>query len=107
LEHGLNTIIGERGLGLSEGQAQRLAIARALLKKAPVLILDEATSALDTETEVKVLQAIQNSNPIRTCIIITHRPTVLKICNKVYKLDCGHLVELHNDTYEDVAIETV
>lgn len=107
LEHGLNTTIGERGLGLSEGQAQRLAIARALLKKAPVLILDEATSALDTETEVKVLQAIKNLNPICTCLIITHRTTALKICNKVYKLDCGHLINLRNDTYEDVAIETV
>lgn len=107
LDEGLNTIVGERGLGLSEGQAQRLAIARALLKKAPVLILDEATSALDTDTEIKVLQAIHNLNPIRTCIIITHRPTALKICNKVYKLDCGHLIELHNDTHQDVAIEII
>ena len=82
-------MIGERGHGLSEGQAQRLAIARALLHKTPILLLDEATSALDIKTEIEVLQTIKNLNPARTCIIITHRSTALKICHKVYKLeDC-------------------
>jgi ABC-type multidrug transport system fused ATPase/permease subunit len=93
LPEGLNTVIGEKGHGLSEGQAQRLAIARALLHKAPVLVLDEATSALDAKTELKVLQTIQRQNPGRTCIAITHRMTVLKICSRVLKLEDGRIVE--------------
>lgn len=103
----LNTVIGERGLGLSEGQAQRLAIARALLRKAPILILDEATSALDVNTEIKVLETIRNLKPVRTCIIITHRLTALKICHRVFKLEDGCLNELYDQTAEDPAIEAV
>lgn len=82
----VNTIIGENGTGISQGQAQRLSIARAFLRKAPILILDEATSSLDSQTEVNVLNAVKNLeyNPI--CIIITHRPSALSICDKVYKL---------------------
>lgn len=95
LPNNINTIIGERGLGISEGQAQRLAIARAFLRKRPILILDEATSSLDPETELKVLNSIKNLpyNPI--CIIITHRPSALSICDKVYKLKDKHLIEQH------------
>lgn len=89
----LNTVIGERGIGLSEGQAQRIAIARAFLRKAPIMILDEATSALDTKTEYKVLQAIKSLKPARTCIMITHRPSVLKICNRIIKLEDGCIYE--------------
>lgn len=92
---GLKTVIGERGHGISEGQAQRLAIARALLHKAPILVLDEATSALDSYTEKCVLQAIRSLSPARTCIIITHRSTALGICNRVLKLENGYLVEHH------------
>lgn len=107
LTDGLYTVIGERGMGLSEGQAQRLSIARALLRKSPILVLDEATSALDISTEIKVLQSIRSLSPARTCIIITHRLTALKICNRVFKLEDAHLVELQNQITEDPATEAV
>lgn len=96
LEDGFNTLIGERGLGLSEGQAQRLAIARAILHKTPILVLDEATSALDTDTEIRVLEAIRSLKPSPTCLIITHRLTALDICNRVFKLENGSLVEQYD-----------
>jgi ATP-binding cassette, subfamily B, bacterial len=82
LPEGLDTIIGERGHGISEGQAQRIAIARALVRKAPFLILDEATSSLDEKTELSVLQGIQNISPRPTCLLITHRRSVLKYCDR-------------------------
>ena len=104
---GLNTIIGEGGIGLSEGQAQRIAIARALIKKSPILILDEATSALDSTTEVNVLKSIKNLSHSPTCIIITHRPTALTICNRVFQLTNGHISELQESYSTDVAIELV
>jgi ABC-type multidrug transport system fused ATPase/permease subunit len=88
LPNGLSTVIGEKGLGLSEGQAQRISIARALVRKTPFLILDEATSALDENTEMKVLQQIQKIFPKPTCLIITHRRSVLKYCNhEIYIMD--------------------
>ena len=80
LPHGLDTVIGENGAGLSEGQAQRLAIARAVLSDAPVLLLDEITSALDGKTEQKVLERI-NQLPDRTCIAVTHRPAALELAS--------------------------
>jgi ABC-type multidrug transport system fused ATPase/permease subunit len=94
LPDGLNTVIGERGLGLSEGQAQRIAIARALLRKTPILLLDEATSALDTATERKVLQTITELSPRRTCIIISHRPSILDYCQRIWNLTNGKLIEV-------------
>ena len=93
LPQGLDTIIGERGHGLSEGQAQRIAIARAFLKKAPFMILDEATSALDTETEMSVLSAIKDLGYPCTCLVITHRLTALKICSRVLRIQEGKLIE--------------
>ena len=78
--------IGQRGNNFSEGQAQRLSIARALLKNAPVLLLDEATSALDIETEKQVLKNIMEDSLPRTCIVTTHRPTALKLCKNVYAI---------------------
>lgn len=83
LPEGLDTVIGEKGLGISEGQAQRLAIARALLSEAPILLLDEATSALDAETEQRVLDNIKKLNK-KTCIIITHKAAALDVCNKEF-----------------------
>jgi ABC-type multidrug transport system fused ATPase/permease subunit len=93
LPEGIHTIIGENGLGLSEGQAQRLSIARALLKPASILLLDEATSSLDSETEKTVLDNIRNLSPRRTCIAITHRQTVFEICDRIYRLKQGSLYE--------------
>ena len=81
LPDGLDTVIGEHGYGLSEGQGQRLAIARALLSNAPVLLLDEATSALDEETELAVLENIASLRK-KTCFIVTHRKAAISFCNK-------------------------
>lgn len=90
LENGLETALGERGLGLSEGQAQRIAIARALIRKSPLLILDEATSALDEKTELKVLENIKDINPKPTCLLITHRRSALKFCNREMVISRKH-----------------
>ena len=86
LPDGINSAIKERGGGFSEGQAQRLSIARALLRKSPILLLDEATSALDVATERRVLKNIMADTYPRTCIVTTHRPTVLNICTRVYAI---------------------
>lgn len=88
LPTGLDTVLGERGIGLSEGQIQRIAIARAILSDAPILLLDECTSALDEKTEKNVLHNIK-SLKTKTSIIITHRPAALKLCDKVYKIENG------------------
>lgn len=86
LPDGISHPIGERGKGFSEGQAQRLAIARALLKKSPILLLDEATSALDPATEEALLKNIAADDYPRTCIVTTHRTSVLGICDRVYEI---------------------
>ena len=88
LPQGLDTVLGESGAGLSEGQAQRLAIARAVLGGAPVLLLDECTSALDSETEEKVLRRLK-ALPGRTCIAVTHRPAALAICDWMLHVENG------------------
>ena len=80
LPHGLDTVLGESGAGLSEGQSQRLAIARAVLSGAPILLLDEITSSLDAETERLVLERIRGLND-RTCIAVTHRPAALELAD--------------------------
>lgn len=82
----IHTQIGEKGVNFSEGQGQRMAIARALLRDAPVLLLDEATSALDTDTERRVLEGIMRKDARRTCILTTHRYSVLRCCQRVYQV---------------------
>lgn len=86
LPAGIYTPVGERGVNFSEGQVQRISIARAILREAYVLVMDEATSALDAETECRVLKNIMASNPLRTCIITTHRPSMLQYCDRIYKI---------------------
>ena len=80
LPQGLDTVVGENALGLSEGQAQRLSLARAILSDAPILLLDEATSALDDNTEKLVLQRIREL-PGKTCIAVTHREAATQIAD--------------------------
>ena len=82
LETGLDTPLGERGAGLSEGQLQRLAVARAVFSESPILLLDEATSALDAETERRLLENFRSMTD-RTVLIVTHRPAALSICDRV------------------------
>ena len=89
---GLDTVLGERGSGLSEGQLQRLAIARAVLSDAPILLLDECTASLDEATEERVLQRLR-ALPDRTCLCISHRPAALEICDRVVRVVDGKFVE--------------
>lgn len=86
LPEGFDTVLSERGAGLSEGQVQRISIARALLADAPVLLLDEATSALDEQTETKVLTNIKNMTG-KTVLFITHRNTSLKVCDRIVRVE--------------------
>lgn len=84
LESGIDTLLGERGTGLSEGQMQRIAIARAIFSESPVLLLDEATSALDSQTEKRLLENLRSMTD-KTVVIVTHRPAALEICDRVLK----------------------
>ncbi len=99
LPEGLNTKVGENGVGLSEGQIQRVAIARAVLTGAPIILLDEATSALDAETELKVLRGLKRLED-KTLIFISHKAAALSICNKELRVSRGKFAikELKNET---------
>ena len=90
------TELGEHGIGLSEGQLQRLAIARAIYSGAPILLMDESTSALDEETEAMVLENIKNLHN-KTVLIVTHRPAALKICTRHMEINDHRVFE---DIYE-------
>lgn len=101
----INSSIGERGRGFSEGQAQRIAIARAVLRDAPILLLDEATSALDVTTERRVLRNIISQRPNKTCIVTTHRPSVLNMCQRVYRVMETHVTELSEEEAGKMAMD--
>ena len=101
LEKGMDTEVRERGNRFSEGQKQRLSIARALLADAPVMILDEATSALDVATERRVLRRIIRREPHRTVIVAAHRPSVFSMCSRIYKVQEGHMAEVTEEEVEE------
>ena len=95
LPFGINTEISEKGVNFSEGQVQRMSIARAILRDAPIIVMDEATSALDAKTEEIVLANMMKAYPNRTRIITTHRPSMLQYCTRVYGIDSnGNLAEI-------------
>ena len=95
---GLNHKLGAGGRGISEGQAQRLAIARALLRKAPILLLDEATSGLDMDTEQQFLRNLRQSGLLHTCILVTHRPESARFCSRTYEIHRRQVTEVTDGT---------
>lgn len=96
LENGVDTLLGERGTGLSEGQMQRIAIARAVFSESPILLLDEATSALDERTEKQVLQNLRRMTD-KTVVIVTHRPAALDICDRILEFTENGVVEKNGE----------
>jgi ATP-binding cassette subfamily C protein CydD len=100
LPHGLETMVGERGIGLSRGQAQRVALARAFLKNAPLLLLDEPTAGLDAENESLVMEALTKLGRGRTVLMLTHRLTNIKHADRILVLDDGRVVE--QGTYDEL-----
>ena len=101
----IDSRLGERGRGVSEGQAQRIAIARAVLRDAPILLLDESTSALDVATERQVLRNIVQQRPNKTCVVTTHRPTVLNLCQRVYRVMEKQVTELSEEESSRMAMD--
>jgi len=102
---GLQSPIRENGGGFSEGQIQRLAIARALLSDAPVLLFDEATSALDVATERKILRNVLDRAANKTCIITTHRPSVLSMCDRIYRISDGKMEVMGAEAVEKMIMD--
>lgn len=105
MPEGIYSNVGERGRGLSEGQAQRIAIARAILRDSPVLLLDEATSALDVATERQVLKNLVSRQSNKTCIVTTHRPSVLCMCQRVYRVMDTKITELTEEEAGQMAMD--
>ena len=97
---GLEHRLGAGGRGVSEGQAQRLAIARALLRNAPVLLLDEATSAMDIRLEQKLMENLRSCGQIRTCVLVTHRPASTRFCNRAYEVNNGVVTEVTENIHD-------
>tara|TARA_B100001093_G_C26849201_1_gene1024263 strand:- start:215 stop:1864 length:1650 start_codon:yes stop_codon:yes gene_type:complete len=96
LEHGLETNVSEKGLNLSGGQIQRIGIARALYRNPEIIVLDESTNALDTETEEQIINYINNIKRDKIIILVAHRKTALKNCDKIIKIENGNLLEVNN-----------
>lgn len=105
LEEGLKTEVQEGGRRFSEGQKQRICIARALLADAPVVLLDEATSALDMATEQRVLGNIIRSEPHRTLIVTAHRPSVFSMCSRMYRVQEGSVREVFGLEPEEEGVQ--
>jgi ATP-binding cassette subfamily B protein len=99
---GLDTVIGEKGQGLSEGQMQRLAIARAVLSGAPILLLDEATSALDEATEEKLLKNLKQMTD-KTCIIISHKKAAFSVCNREIQIENNAIITTERGNHHHVS----
>lgn len=93
LPHGLDTIVGDRGVRLSGGQRQRIGIARALYHDPEILVLDEATSALDNDTEAAVMEAVENLQGTKTMLIIAHRLTTIRNVDRIYQVEYGKVIE--------------
>ena len=98
-------MIQEGGRNLSGGERQRIAIARAVLRDSPILLLDEATSALDVSTERTVLRNIVQQHPNKTCIVTTHRPSVLNLCQRVYRVMETRVTELTEEESSRMAMD--
>lgn len=101
LPQGYNTVLGENGKGLSEGQMQRLAVARALYAEAPILLLDEATSALDEATEARLLANLKADAGQKTILIVTHRKAALALCDRIFEVEDGRFRQRAENAGED------
>ena len=99
MPQGYSTIIGENGVRLSGGQKQRISIARAILKKSPIILLDEATSSLDTESEEIVQKAISNLTKNKTTIVIAHRLSTIHNADKIFVMKNGKVVDSGNHSF--------
>jgi ATP-binding cassette subfamily B (MDR/TAP) protein 7 len=96
LPNGYDTIVGERGLKLSGGEKQRVSLARAILKKAPILLCDEPTSSLDSHTELEIMNNLKEVGKGTTCVIIAHRLSTIQDCDEIVVLEKGRVVEHGN-----------
>ena len=102
MQDGLETVVGERGIRLSGGQKQRIALARALIKDAPVLVLDEATSAVDEATESRIKVALEEATRGRTVLVVAHRLSTIASADRIVVFESGQVVE--TGTYADLAV---